>query len=60
VSREASPLRRAARLEIENGAEVLGVLITVHTGNTPLTQHMLKVRAKLARLLGEMGELLDK
>jgi len=46
-------------LEVVNGTEVLGVPICVCTGNTPQSQHLLKVQPKLATLLGKVGELPD-
>jgi len=37
---EASPLRRAARMELEHGTHVLGISICIHTGDSPVSQHL--------------------
>jgi len=60
VPGEASPLRRAARLELENSMQVLGVPICIHIGDAPLSQPLTGVQAKQTMLLGKVGELSDK
>jgi len=57
---EASPLRRAARKELERGTEVLGVPICARNVDDPLRLHLSGVRDKLATLLDKVGDSLAK